>query len=68
MISDKSVALLSEQWFSCQIAPSTIVRGTNVKISTLTIPALVIPMKIHEVGDLEINVSLRETESKEAAA
>ena len=43
MISDESVARLSEQGFRCQITPPPIVRGTNVKISTPTIPALVIP-------------------------
>ncbi len=68
MISGNSMALLSEQGFNCVITPPTIVKGTNVKISTLNIPALVIPMKIHDVGDLEINVSLQEKETTEAAA
>ena len=68
MISDNSMALLSEQGFNCQITPPTIVKGTNVKISTLNIPALVIPMKVADIGDLEINVSLRQTEPKESAA
>ena len=67
MISGNSMALLAEQGFHCEITPPTIVKGTNVKISTLNIPALVIPMKVSEVGDFEINVSLREKEKKTAA-
>lgn len=67
MVSGNAMTLLSDQGFSCDITPPTIVKGTNVKISTLDIPALVIPMKIKDVGDLEINVSLKEREAKKAA-
>jgi len=68
MVSGNAMTLLSNQGYTCDITPPTIVKGTNVKISTLDIPALVIPMKIKDVGDLEINVSLKEREAKKAVA
>lgn len=60
MISGNSLSLLSQQSYNCDITPPTIIRGSNVKITTLDIPALVIPMTIPDIGDLEINVSLQE--------
>lgn len=66
MISGNSMTLLSSQGYSCDITPPTIVKGSNVKISTLNIPALVIPLKLQEIGDLEINVSLQEKQAKAA--
>lgn len=68
MISGNSMTLLSNQGFRCDITPPTIVKGTNVKISTLDTPTLVIPMKIKDIGDLEINVSLKEKVARQAAA
>ncbi|MBS1707408.1 MAG: chemotaxis protein CheX [Armatimonadetes bacterium] len=60
MISGNSATLLSQQGYSVDITPPTIVKGTNVKITTLDIPALVIPIEITDIGQLEINVSLQE--------
>lgn len=60
MISGNSATLLSQQGYSVDITPPTIVKGTNVKITTLDIPALVIPIEIAEIGCIEINVSLQE--------
>ena len=60
MISGNSLSLLSSEGFSCDITPPTIIRGSNVKITTLNVPALVIPMMLPELGELEINVSLQE--------
>jgi len=60
MISGNSLALLASKGFNCDITPPTIIRGTNVKITTLDIPALVIPLEIPEIGEFEINVSLQE--------
>lgn len=67
MISGNSMTLLSQQGFTCDITPPTIVKGSNVKITTLDIPALVIPMHLEGIGDLEINVSLQERRAKRAA-
>jgi chemotaxis protein CheX len=60
MISGNSMALLSAQGFRCDITPPTIIRGSNVKITTLNIPALVIQLKLPDLGEFEINVSLQE--------
>src|SRR5215813_10089111 len=46
MITGNAMALLSEAGFICDITPPSIVRGTNVKISMLNIPSLVIPIQL----------------------
>jgi len=66
MISGNSMTALSSTGYVCDITPPTIIRGSNVKISTVDIPALVIPLKLKDIGDFEINVSLQER--KRAAA
>ncbi|MBL8064218.1 MAG: chemotaxis protein CheX [Chthonomonadaceae bacterium] len=66
MISGNAMTLLSQQGFKCDITPPTIIKGTNVKLSTHDIPALVIPMTSPDIGVLEITVSLKE--SRKAAA
>lgn len=67
MISGNSMSLLSAQGYKCDITPPTIIRGTNVKITTLNIPALVIPLIVEEIGQIEINVSLAEKREQAAA-
>jgi chemotaxis protein CheX len=66
MISGNSVTLLSSQGYKVDITPPTIVKGSNVKISTLDIPALVIPMRLKDIGEFEINVSLQERRKRAA--
>lgn len=60
MISGNSLQLLSKSGFTCDITPPTIIRGTNVKVSTIDIPALTIPLVLPELGEFEINVSLKQ--------
>lgn len=60
MISGNSMTLLASQGFKCDITPPTIVKGTNVKISTFQIPTLVIPLRMPGMGEIEINVCLKE--------
>ncbi|MCU0315718.1 MAG: chemotaxis protein CheX [Fimbriimonadaceae bacterium] len=67
MISGNSVTMLAQQGFNCDITPPTIVKGSNVKITTLDIPALVIPLQLQDVGDFEVNVSLQERKARAAA-
>ncbi|MBX3112506.1 MAG: chemotaxis protein CheX [Fimbriimonadaceae bacterium] len=67
MISGNSATLLSQQGYVVDITPPTIVKGTNVKITTLDIPALVIPIEIGDLGHIEINVSLQERAKRSAA-
>lgn len=67
MISGHSMNQLSSAGYVCDITPPTIIRGSNVRITTLDIPALVIPLKLPGIGDLEINVSLQERRRAVAA-
>ncbi len=60
MITGNSASLLAAQGFGCDITPPTIIRGTNVKISTVDIPALLIPLNLKDIGTFEVNVSLQE--------
>ncbi len=59
MITGNAFTLLSEAGFVCDITPPTIVRGANVKMTTLNIPALVVPLCM-ELGEIELTVSLQE--------
>ena len=58
MISGNAMTLLSENGWVCDITPPTIIRGTNVKISTVSIPALVIPITL-EQGEMQITVGIQ---------
>lgn len=58
MISGHAMSKLSEAGYVCDITPPTIIRGTNVKISTLSIPAIVIPMTT-EQGEVSITVGIQ---------
>ncbi len=59
MITGNASMLLTEAGFPCDITPPSIIRGTNVKMSTLNIPALVVPICM-EIGEIELTVSLQE--------
>lgn len=59
-ISGQSASMLADQGFICEIASPTIIRGTNVSVTTLDTPALVIQINLPSLGLLEINVSLQE--------
>ncbi len=59
MITGNASTLLAEAGYICDITPPTIVRGTNLNMSTLDIPALVVPMCL-EVGVIELTVCLCE--------
>ena len=58
MISGHAMSKLSESSYICDITPPTIIRGKDVKISTLSIPAIVIPLET-EHGSLSITVGLQ---------
>ena len=60
MISGNAASILAGAGYAVDITPPTIIRGTNVKVTTLSVPALVIPMELPEIGSFEVNVSLRE--------
>lgn len=58
MISGNAMCKLSENGFICDITPPTIIRGSSVKISTLSIPAIVIPITL-EQGELSLTVGIQ---------
>ena len=58
MISGNSMQHLSEAGRICDITPPTIIRGKDVKICTISIPAIVIPITL-EQGELSITVGLQ---------
>ncbi len=58
MISGHALAKLSESSYICDITPPTIIRGKDVNISTLSIPAIVIPLGT-EQGEMFITVGLQ---------
>ncbi len=58
MISGHAMSKLCDGGFICDITPPTIIRGRDVKISTLSIPAIVIPLET-EYGPLSITVGLQ---------
>ena len=59
MITGNASALLADAGYECDITPPSVIRGTQVKISTLNIPALVVPIHL-PMGDLELTVCLQE--------
>ncbi len=67
MVSGNSVTLLAEQGFVSDITPPTIIKGTNICVSSLDIPALVIPLTLGEIGQIDVNVALRERPATIAA-
>ncbi|HXH60920.1 MAG TPA: chemotaxis protein CheX [Fimbriimonadaceae bacterium] len=63
IVSGNSLTMLSEKGFMCDISPPTIIEGTNVKIASIDIPVLVIPIDIDDIGSLEIIVCLKHKEA-----
>jgi chemotaxis protein CheX len=59
MITGNAMSLLAETGYICDISPPTVIRGSNVRLGTLDLTMLVIPIRT-SVGTIEINVSLRE--------
>ncbi len=59
MISGNALTKLASAGYNCRLSPPSLIRGTNVRISTLEIPTLVVPL-IMDMGEIEINVGLLE--------
>lgn len=57
MISGNGLLHLSETGLICDVTPPTIIRGHDVEISTLTVPALIIPLML-DVGEFTVTVGL----------
>ena len=58
IITGNAVTILSQNGYDVDITPPSVVKGTNIEVST-TVPALVVPIST-SVGDVEINVALEE--------
>ena len=58
MISGSAMQNLAEIGWICDITPPTILRGNNVKISTISIPAIVLPLKL-EQGDVFVTIGIK---------
>lgn len=67
MISGNSMMAMAAAGYECDITPPTIIRGTNVSISTSANPALVIPFHLGDLGEFEVTVSLLEKIVNKAA-
>lgn len=65
MITGNATTMLSKNGFNVDITPPSVVRGTNVEVSTRT-PALVVPVST-AFGAIEINVALAESAMSMAA-
>jgi chemotaxis protein CheX len=59
MISGNGLLKLAEGGFVADLAPPTIVKGSNVQISTLSIPAIAVPFKLVE-GEFVITLALHQ--------
>ncbi len=58
MISGNALQYLSESGWICDITPPTIMRGTNIHISTISIPAIVVPLEVDE-GHIMLTIGLQ---------
>ncbi len=58
MVCGNALLQISENGDICDLTPPTIIRGSKVQISTLAIPAIVVPLKL-SMGELYIIVGLR---------
>ena len=58
MISGGALTLLSTAGYICDITPPTLIRGSNCHISTLDIPAIVVPLTM-SIGEFKITIGLR---------
>jgi chemotaxis protein CheX len=58
MISGNAMQHLSEAGWVCDITPPTLMRGSNVKISTISIPSIVIPLTV-EQGQIFVTIGLQ---------
>ncbi len=58
MICGNGLLQISEGGHICDLTPPTVIRGTNVEISTLAVPAIVVPLKL-SLGEVTVTVGLR---------
>ena len=59
MISGNAITALSEIGLKCDLTPPALIRGANTKVSTFSVPAVIIPLEL-PVGKLNLTISLEE--------
>ena len=67
MISGNAMSGLATGGIISDITPPTIIRGTNVKVSTFNVPSIAIPFTIEGIGVFEVNVCLQQRQASIAA-
>ncbi|HTQ09604.1 MAG TPA: chemotaxis protein CheX [Fimbriimonadaceae bacterium] len=67
MIGGNGLLHLSEIGLVCDVTPPTIIRGQDVEIDTLSVPALVVPI-ILELGEFTMTVGLVQAQERTQAA
>ena len=65
MITGNATTLLSQNGYEVDITPPSVIRGTDVEVSTKA-AALVVPVQL-QLGCVEINVALQEIAMRQAA-
>ena len=66
MICGNGLLNLSQQGYTCDLTPPTVIRGSKVEISTLAIPSIIVPLST-ETGEFELMVGLRPKKDAKAA-
>lgn len=59
VITGRASVKLAEAGYVSNISPPTLVRGSNVRVTTLDFARIVVPLS-SEVGDLTVNLALRD--------
>lgn len=57
MICGNGLMHLGSHGLICDMTPPTIISGMNIEISTLAVPALIVPLTL-EIGEVYVTVSL----------
>jgi len=58
MICGRALTQILEAGYCCDITPPTIIRGSNVQIATVAIPAIVVPLVLSH-GEITLTIALQ---------
>ena len=61
-----SEKLLAASGYMCETTPPTIIRGNNVRISNQPMASLIIPVRVQDIGEIEICTCLCEASARAA--
>lgn len=60
VITGQAAILLEQSGYVCDLSPPTIIEGKGIRISSITMPTVALPLKT-ELGKMQINVGLQES-------